>query len=73
MSRFLFTPSDYSPTYDVESDGQRGFVKLHAVWDIPPGYPEARQLPIAQHFIDYMSGAGWAKVLSHRDSLKLET
>lgn len=31
MPRFLWTPNDYSPTYDIESDGKNGFVKLHTV------------------------------------------
>ncbi len=73
MPRFLFTPNDYSPTYDVESDGRRGFVKLHAIWDIPPDWPHAKQIQIAQHHVDYISGPGWAKVLAHRDWLKQET
>jgi hypothetical protein len=73
MPRFLWTPNDYSPTYDIESDGNRGFVKLHAIWDIPPEYQQAKQITIEQHHIDYMSGHGWKKVIEHRDWLKYET
>lgn len=74
MPRFLFTPSDYSPTYDIESDGNRNFVKLHAVWNMPPEYTEAKKIePIEKHYIDYISGKGWEKVLKHRDWLGLDT
>ncbi len=73
MPRFLWTPNEYSPTYDIESDGQRGFRKLHAIWTLPPGWPEAKQVPIEQHYIDYISGPGWVEVLTHRDWLKRET
>lgn len=73
MPRFLFTPDDFSPTYDLESDGQRGFVQIHAIFDIHPNYDDAQMIPIEQHYIDYISGPGWAKVLAHRDFMKQET
>jgi hypothetical protein len=69
MPRFLYTPNDYSPTYDIESDGNRGFVRLHAIWDIPPAWPQARQIPVSQDYIDYIGGIGWGKLLEHFDSL----
>ena len=73
MPRFEFTPNDYSPTYDIESDGDRGFVKLHGLYDLPSGWPERRPIDIEQHHIDYISGDGWIKVLAHKDWLKQET
>jgi hypothetical protein len=65
MPRTLYTPSDYSPTYDVESDGAGNFVKLHAVWDIPPEYPEAKQI-MEPHHVEYISGMGWDKFLDYQ-------
>lgn len=65
MPRTLYTPSDYSPTYDVESDGAGNFVKLHAVWDIPPEYPEAKQIMEPRH-VEYISGMGWDKFLDYQ-------
>lgn len=65
MPRTLYTPSDYSPTYDVESDGAGNFVKLHAVWDIPPEYPEAKQI-MEPHHVEYISGKGWGKFLEYQ-------
>lgn len=63
MARFLHTPSTYSPTYDIESDDDGGFVKLHAVWDIPPDYPEAKKIdPIEQHYIDYIAKEEWKNI-----------
>ena len=65
MPRTLYTPNDYSPTYDVESDGAGNFVKLHAVWDIPPEYPEAKQIMKPRH-VEYISGEGWDEFLAHQ-------
>jgi len=65
MPRTLYTPSDYSPTYDVESDGAGNFVKLHAVWDIPPEYPEAKQI-MEPHHVEYISGIGWSEFLDYQ-------
>jgi hypothetical protein len=65
MPRILYTPSDFSPTYDVESDGAGNFVKLHAVWDIPPEYPEAKQI-MEPHHVEYISGKGWDKFLDYQ-------
>lgn len=73
MPRFLWTPNDYSPTYDVESDGKRGFVKLHTIWSIPPDWPQAETIPVEQFYIDYIKGQGWIKLLAYRDWLKQET
>lgn len=65
MPRTLYTPSDYSPTYDVESDGAGNFVKLHAVWDIPPEYPEAKQI-MQPHHVEYICGKGWSEFLDYQ-------
>lgn len=73
MPRFFWSPSDYSPEYEIESDGKRGFVKLHAIRNLPHGYPEAREIPIEQHYIDFVSGDGWAQVLAQRDWLGQDT
>lgn len=56
MPRFLHTPNTYSPTYDIETDVNGNFVKLHNIWNIPPDYPEAKKITIEQHYIDYISG-----------------
>jgi hypothetical protein len=63
MPRVLWTPNDFSPTYDVESDGNGNFVKLHAVWDIPPDYPRAKQT-MKPHHLEYISGRGWEDFLA---------
>lgn len=61
--RFFWTPNDFSPTYDVETDGNGNFVKLHALWDIPPQtWPEAKQLPVTEGHIKYVSGEGFEKM-----------
>jgi hypothetical protein len=65
MPRVLYTPNDYSPTYDVESDGNGNFVKLHAVWDIPPEYPGAKQ-KMEPHHVEYISGKGWEDFLAQQ-------
>jgi hypothetical protein len=65
MPRVLYTPNDYSPTYDVESDGNGNFVKLHAVWDIPPEYPSAKQKMEPYH-VEYISGSGWEGFLAQQ-------
>ena len=65
MPRVLYTPSDYSPTYDVESDGAGNFVKLHAVWGVEPGLPGAKQI-MAPHHLEYISGDGWEQFLEHQ-------
>jgi hypothetical protein len=68
--RFIWTPDEYSPVYDLESDGNRHFVKLHAVWNMWPELPGAKQITIEDHHLAYISGPGWEKVLAHRDWLK---
>jgi hypothetical protein len=69
MPRYLYTPSDYSPTYDVESDGNGSFVKLHAVWNIPPDYPDALQIMEQLHVEYITSESNWQTYLEHQRSL----
>jgi hypothetical protein len=71
--RFLYSPDDYSPTFDIESDGNRNFVKLHAIYSIPPDLLQSRKMAIDQSHIDYISGDGWKRILDQRDWLKLKT
>jgi hypothetical protein len=66
MPRNLYTPSDYSPTYDVESDEAGNFVKLHAVWDVPPDYPQAKQIMEPLHLEYITSESGWQKFLEEQ-------
>lgn len=66
MPRTLYTPNAYSPTYDVESDGNGNFVKLHAVWDLPPDYPEAKQIMKPLHLEYITSEYGWQQFLKER-------
>jgi hypothetical protein len=69
MPRVLYAPNDYSPTYDVESDGQGNFVELHAVWDIPPYWPAAKQI-MEPHHRDYItSKSGWDGFLAQQKFL----
>ena len=72
--QFYFTPCDYSPTYLLESDGNRNFRKIVKIYSVPPDYPDAEEIPIDKHFVDYFeNGGGWQKVLKHRDWLNVPT
>lgn len=39
MTRYM-TLNDYSPTYEIEVDGNGEFVRLLHVWSFPPSYYE---------------------------------
>lgn len=71
--RFYFTPNAHSPTYDVESDGNRHFVELHAVWDTHPNFRYAKKLNVEPYYLEFIMGDGWQEVLLKRDGLGLKT
>ena len=66
MPRTLYSPNDYSPTYDVESDGAGNFVKLHAVWDLPPDLPQAKQIMEPHHVKYIISTDTWQQFLEQQ-------
>jgi len=66
MPRTLYTPSDYSPTYDVESDGAGNFVKLHEVWDVDPELPQAKRIMSDVHLKCITSESSWQTYLEHQ-------
>jgi hypothetical protein len=63
MSNVIFWPNDFSPAYDVEYNDKKEFVRLNAVWSLPPDYPGAYQVDIEQHYIDYIKDTAWDDVL----------
>ncbi len=66
MPRHIYTPSDYSPTYDIETDRAGNFVKLHSVWDVPPHYPQAKQIMERLHLEYITNSEGWQKFLDQQ-------
>ena len=72
--RFFYTPNDHSPTYELESDGNRRFVRILNIYELPPECSSTnKKLPITVHHEAYFHGDGWAKVLRQRDWLGLQT
>lgn len=70
---FEYTPNDYSPTYILESDGNRNLIKIVSIHTLPTDYPDSSEIPIKQHHIEYFQGSGWKRVLEFRDWLNLKT
>lgn len=60
MQQIDWTPNDYSPTYQIEVDENYDFVRLIAIFNLPPEYPEAKNIPIEDGYIEYAEKA-WNK------------
>ena len=54
MKTVDWTPNDYSPTYRVGVREDRT-IELLAVFDIPPIWPDAKELPIEAHHREYVA------------------
>lgn len=50
--KFWYTPNDFSPSYFVQVEGDE--VRLLKIQDIWPGYPGAKEIPIEDHYAQYI-------------------